>query len=146
MAASPPVFTAAVPGTSIALRHRPPASVTTNAGKWWCNALYCPPAAQLPAAAHDTERTSATPPVFRAAVPGTSIALSQPPAPADGTPAAAGPAPASSTEPKPATASAATTGAGTRGISPTSTTQRRMKPDRPGTHQANTRTTPPPAP
>ena len=32
--ASLPVFRAAVPGTSIALRHRPPASVTTNACEW----------------------------------------------------------------------------------------------------------------
>src|SRR5215469_16333759 len=122
MAASPPVFTAAVPGTSIAFRHRPLASVTTNAGKWWCNALYCPPAAQPPAAAQDTERMAAAPPVFRAAVPGTSIALSQPPAPADGTPAIAGPALASSTEPNPATATAVTTSMQTRLINATSTT------------------------
>src|SRR5215470_11043821 len=122
MAASPPVFTAAVPGTSIALRHRPPASLTTNAGKWWCKALYCPPAAQPPAAAHDTERIAASPPLFRAAVPGTSIALSQPPAPADGTPATTGPAPASSTQPNPATATTVTTGIRTRPTNPTSAT------------------------
>src|SRR6266568_5140904 len=119
MAASPPLFRAAVPGTSIALRHRPPASLTTNACSW-PKARYCPPAAQPPAAAHDTERMAANPPLFRAAMPGTSIALSQPPAPADGTPATAGPAPASSTEPNPAIATAVTTGAGTRLISPTS--------------------------
>src|SRR5215469_11153856 len=120
MAASPPVFTAAVPGTSIAFRHRPLASVTTNAGKWWCKALYPPPAAQPPAAAHDTELMKAAPPVFRAAVPGTSIALSQPPARADGTPATAGPAPASSPEPNPATATAVTTGIRSRLINPAS--------------------------
>src|SRR5215467_9278180 len=64
---------------------------------------------------------AARPPAFSAAVPGTSIALSQPPAPADGTPATAGPAPASSTQPNPATATAVTTGIETRLTSPTST-------------------------
>src|SRR6266700_1115482 len=121
MAASPPLFRAAVPGTSIALRHRPPASLTTNACSW-PKARYCPPAAQPPAAAHDTERMAAAPPLFRAAMPGTSIALSQPPATADGTPATAGPAPASSTQPNPATATPVTPGLRTRLINPTSTT------------------------
>ncbi len=38
-----------------------------------------PPAAQPPAGAHDTETTPADPPEFRAAVPGTSIAVPQRP-------------------------------------------------------------------
>jgi hypothetical protein len=39
--------------------------------------LYCPPALQLPAEAHDTEAMNAFPPWLRAVVPGTSSALPQ---------------------------------------------------------------------
>ena len=41
--------------------------------------VYHPPALQLPADAHDTEVTLAFPPVLRAAVPGTSLAVPQVP-------------------------------------------------------------------
>jgi hypothetical protein len=52
----PAVLRAAAPGTSIAVPQVPLTSLTTNA--WVApERLYVPPALQLPAAAHDTERT-----------------------------------------------------------------------------------------
>ena len=54
-------------------------SLTTNTCKVpWASRQY-PPALQLPADAHDTELTTAYPPAFRAAVPGTSTAVCQVP-------------------------------------------------------------------
>src|SRR5271166_3460926 len=68
------LFKAAVPGTSMAFPHRPSASVTTNAC-WPERSVYQPPAAQLPTE-HDTELIWAWAfPLFRAAVPGTSMAF-----------------------------------------------------------------------
>jgi hypothetical protein len=37
--------------------------------------VYCPLALQLPAETHDTDVTTANPPLFRLAVPGTSSAV-----------------------------------------------------------------------
>src|SRR6185437_1947108 len=78
--ASPPVFSAPLPGTSIAARQAPCRSLTTKACRLREPPLYDPPAAQPPAGAHDTESTRANPPLFSAPVPGTSIAGRQTPA------------------------------------------------------------------
>ena len=68
-----------MPGTSSALPHVPAASSTTNA--WWPElSLYVPAAAQLPADAHESEVTEASPPTLSEAVPGTFLALPQVPA------------------------------------------------------------------
>ena len=72
--ADPPLFRAAVPGTWIAVPHRPRVSPATNAWTWPTRSVYDPPALQAPAAAQDTDATLADPPLLRAAVPGTSIA------------------------------------------------------------------------
>ena len=70
---------AAVPGTSIAAFQVPLTSLTTSAWLPPELSVYHPPALQLPADAHDTEKIPASPPVLRAAVPGTSIAAFQVP-------------------------------------------------------------------
>src|SRR5258708_282067 len=72
MMAPPPLFRAAVPGTSIALRHRPPASVTTNACSWPQPTPYSPPAPQPPAAPHDTEPATAPLPAHLRCLPARS--------------------------------------------------------------------------
>ena len=68
----------------MALAQWPFFSLTTNAWQfcglllpcshWLEPRAYSPPAAQLPADAHDTDKTLAVPPPLRAAVPGTSMA------------------------------------------------------------------------
>ncbi len=68
------------PGTAIAVPHLPFTSLTTNACRARVPFVAYPPAAQLPAEAHDTEWTSAYPPRFSDPKPGTSIAVRQVPA------------------------------------------------------------------
>ena len=77
--AAPPVLRVAVPGTSMALPQMPFVSLATKAWEWPEPSMYVPPAAQLPAVAHETDCTFAVPPVLRIAVPGTLIALPQVP-------------------------------------------------------------------
>ncbi len=76
---APPLLRIAVPGTSMALRQVPFTWLTTNAWPLQELSTYCPPALQLPADAHDTEMTDASPCTLRAAVPGTSMAVRQVP-------------------------------------------------------------------
>jgi hypothetical protein len=70
-AAFPPVFSAVVPGTFSALRHRPLTSVATHASRRSrpCRLRYQPPAAQLPTDPQDSCVSSERPPLFRAAMP-----------------------------------------------------------------------------
>src|SRR5262249_5117254 len=68
-----------MPGTSSAVLHWPFCSLTTNAWKLPEESRYAPPAAQLPAVGHDKLSTWASPPTFRAAMPGTSCAAPQMP-------------------------------------------------------------------
>src|SRR5690242_13492003 len=107
-AAAPPWLRAAVPGSSLAVPQVPFRSPATNACSRPEPSAYPPPAAQLPADAHDTELATAPPPALRAAVPGTSCAVPQVPpkttAPAS---AAAGTTPAASVMLTPATTAAA---------------------------------------
>src|SRR5690242_2725972 len=107
-AAAPPWLRAAVPGSSLAVPQVPFRSPATNACSRPEPSAYPPPAAQLPADAHDTELATAPPPALRAAVPGTSCAVPQVPpkttAPAS---AAAGTTPAASMMLTPATTAAA---------------------------------------
>ena len=67
-------MSAAVPGTSCAVRQTPLTSLTTNACAWPGLSVYHPPAQQLPADAHDTGPIMAKPPALSAALPGTSCA------------------------------------------------------------------------
>src|SRR5215471_13578569 len=77
--ALPPELRAAVPGISLAVCQVPFTSPATNACLFPELSVYHPPAAQLPAEAHDTEYTCAAAPWLRAAVPGTSMAACQVP-------------------------------------------------------------------
>src|SRR5215469_3958182 len=63
----------------MALPQVPRTWLTTNACALGELSSYGPPALQLPAEAHDTEKISATPPLLRAARPGTCLALPQVP-------------------------------------------------------------------
>src|SRR5215469_15007929 len=66
-----PWFSAPRPGTGMALPHVPPVSLATHACSLPVGSTDSPPAAQLPAEAHDIEPTSASPCGARPAVPGT---------------------------------------------------------------------------
>jgi hypothetical protein len=57
-------FSATRPGTSMARLHRPFFPVSTNACDLKDPSKYCPPTAQLPPAAHDTDVTVASLPAL----------------------------------------------------------------------------------
>ena len=73
-----PALIAAMPGTSIALPQVPLLSLATNARERPALSSRSPPAEQVPDEGHDTEVTTALPPVLSAPAPGASTASTHP--------------------------------------------------------------------